>query len=141
MKSQLQVSYYKNRILSMKVSRLKGENNIAKPVLFLAILKGIEDGEILGNRVVLSDYLESKYKEIFLSFRATKITSIAYPYYYLNSEDFYYVKGNTTKKTPSIKFIKEEIEFAALDDELWDLLQDNEIRQIYAQAIISHFIK
>jgi hypothetical protein len=42
----LKISYYKNLLLSMNVARSHGQVNIAKPIMMLAIISGIEDGSI-----------------------------------------------------------------------------------------------
>ncbi len=139
--SRLQKEYYKNLILSMNVAHFHGEMNIAKPVLMLSIMQCIEDGTIIDNRIALSKALIETYNTTFHSFRSSSITSPIYPYYYLCHEDFYYIKGDTSRKTPSSKFLREQVEYAFLDDELWDLLQDSEVREEYRQAIIQHFIK
>ena len=43
--------------------------------------------------------------------------------------------------TPSPKFIKENIEYAFLDDGLWDLLQDKSVRNGFRELIISYYLK
>lgn len=139
--SRLSIEYYKNLFLSMNVARFHGKINIAKPVLMLAIIHCIEEGTIIGNRIVLTKSLINSYNSIFLSFQQENITSSIYPYYYLKHEDFYHLIGDTSRKTPSSKFLREHVEYAALDNELWDLLQDKEIREEYRQAIIQYFFK
>lgn len=139
--SNLKIAYYKNLLLSMKVATFKGTPVIAKPVLMLTILKMIEDGTLLGNKILFTNELCEIYCSIFRIYSSERITPAVYPYYYLNSEEFYYVKGNTNKKTPSANFVREQVEFAALDDELWDLLQDPAVRNDYREAIINKFLK
>lgn len=141
MASALQVSYYKDALVSIHVAKLRGVENIAKPVLMLAIFEGIADGSIIGNRIVYNDKLANDYKRIYLEFRKPPITLPVYPYYYLHSDTFYHVKGDTSRKTPSVKYLKENVEYAALDEELWDLLQDSAIREEYRQAIIRRFLQ
>lgn len=125
----------------MKVASYKGSPIIAKPVFMLTIFRMIEDGSLLGNNITYSDELCNTYSVLFKKYSNGKITPLIYPYYYLNSEEFYYVKGDTSKRTPSVSFIKERIEFAALDDELWDLLQDSSVRNDFREAIIKKFLK
>lgn len=139
--SNLKIAYYKNLLLSMKVASYKGAPIIAKPVLMLAIFQMIDDGTLLGNNITFSDELCDTYSTLFRKYSTGRITPVLYPYYYLNSEEFYYVKGDTSRRTPSVSFIHERIEFAALDDELWDLLQDPAVRNDYREAIIKKFLK
>lgn len=124
----------------MKVAKFKGEIVIAKPILLLAIFELIGKGVILGNRINFSKELAEEYKSQWTRFSNKPITLVQYPYYYLNSEEFYYIKGKTDRKTPSAKFIREQIEFAAFDDELWDLLQIPETREELKSTIIKFFL-
>lgn len=69
------------------------------------------------------------------------MTSPIYPYYYLKGEEFYYLIGSHYPKTPSAKFLRENVEYASLDDDLWQLLQDEGARNEIKEAIISYFIE
>ena len=137
----LKISYYKYLLLSMNVARYHGQINIAKPIMILSILQGIEDGSIKANRILYSESLINSYNTLFKKYSKTAITSSVYPYYYLGSEDFYFIKGRKAQTTPSAKFIRENVEYACLDDDLWDLLQESETRNELKDAIIDYFIK
>ena len=137
----LKISYYKHLLLSMNVARCHGQINIAKPIMFLSILQGIEDESIKANRILYSESLINTYNNLFKRYSKTAITSSVYPYYYLGSEDFYFIKGRKAQTTPSAKFLRENVEYACLDDDLWDLLQDPETRNELRDAIIDYFIK
>lgn len=141
MASKLKLTYYKSLLSSMHVARIHGEIIIAKPIMMLTIFKLIEDGLLIGNKIIFSKELADTYKEIYTQYRQGSITPPVYPYYYLNSEDFYYIKGETGRRTPSVKFLREKVEFAALDEELWDMLQDAEIRNELRESIVNRFLK
>lgn len=137
----LKISYYKNLLLSMNVARTHGQINLAKPVMMLAIIQGIENGSIKANRILYSESLISNYNALFKKYSNCTITSSVYPFYYMWSEDFYFIKGKKARTTPSAKFLRENVEYACLDDGLWELLQDAETRNELRDAIIQHFIK
>ncbi len=137
----LKISYYKYLLLSMNVARYHGQINIAKPIMILSILQGIEDGSIKANRILYSESLINTYNTLFKKYSESSITSSVYPYYYLGSEEFYFIKGRKAQTTPSAKFLRENVEYACLDDDLWDLLQDPETRNELRDAIIDYFIK
>ena len=141
MPSRLKIEYYKNMLRAMTVSRLNGKNNLAKPILMLSILKGIQDGSIIGNRITLTDSLINTYNALFKECGQQPLTSHVYPFYYLKGEVFYHLIGDCNRKTPSAKYLRENVEYAALDDELWQLLQNEEARNKIKEAIISFFIK
>ena len=125
----------------MNVAQSHGQVNIAKPIMMLAIIQGIEDGGIKANRIVYSEHLITTYANLFANFSDKAMTSSVYPYYYLASEDFYFIKGRKARTTPSAKFLRENVEYACLDDDLWELLQEPETRNELRDAIIQHFIK
>ena len=137
----LKISYYKNLLLSMNVARTHGQINLAKPVMMLAIIQGIENGSIKANRILYSESLISNYNALFKKYSNCTITSSVYPFYYMWSEDYYFIKGKKARTTPSAKFLRENVEYACLDDDLWELLQDADTRNELRDAIIEHFIK
>lgn len=141
MRQGLKISYYKNLLLSMNVARAHGQINIAKPIMMLAIIKCIENAGIRANRILYSESLITTYNELFRQYSNSAITSSVYPFYYLGSEDFYFIKGKKAHTTPSAKFLRENVEFASIDDDLWELMQDPETRNELRDAIIQHYIK
>jgi len=141
MNQGLKILYYKNQLLSMKVAKSYGRANIAKPIMFLAIICGIEDGNIKTNYIQYSESLIATYNKLFGQYSNSPVTSPVYPYYYLGSEDFYFIKGKKAQTTPSAKFLRENVEYACLDEDLWELLQDSETRNELRDAIIQHFIR
>lgn len=141
MYSRLKIEYYKNLLRAMTVSRLNGKNNLAKPILMLSILQGIQDGNIIANRITLTESLVNTYKTIFKEYSIQAITSHIYPYYYLKGDGFYHLIGDCSRKTPSAQYLREDVEYARLDDDLWQLLQDEDARNEIKEAIISYFIE
>ena len=125
----------------MNVARAHGQINIAKPIMMLAVIQCIEDGSIIANRILYSESLITTYNELFSQYSKGDITSSVYPFYYLGSEDFYFIKGKKAQTTPSAKFLRENVEYACLDDGFWELLQNPETRNELKKAIIQNFIK
>ena len=88
----------------------------------------------------VSDYLPSNESKII-------ITPFYKPFFHLNSESYYQIKWKANNKpegagkTPSAKFLRENVEYASLDDDLWQLLQDEGARNEIKEAIISYFIE
>lgn len=141
MASSLKLEYYKNLLCSMKVAKLRGKINIAKPIMLLTIITLIGEGKIIGNKISFTNDIINTYNEIFLSYRPGNVTRPIYPFYYLKSEEFYYINGNTSRCTPSAKYLRENVEYAVLDDQLWDMLQDANIREELKQTIIKYFLR
>lgn len=138
--SNLQKSYYQSLLLSINQKITNGKSNIAKPILILAIIDLIDEGYIIGNQIHYDEKLIRTYDAIFKMYSGT-VTKVQYPFYYMRNDDFYSIKGKADKKTPSGKYIRENIEYAYLDDGLWELFQDKETRDEFRLLIINHYLK
>lgn len=144
----LQTSYYRNVILSIHRGWKNGLYSNAKPLFLLTIIKGIEDGSLLGNRIPYSKELALSYKFLCQKYEPNiVVTPFFKPYYHSTKDGFYNIKWRTITEpphkwhTPSGKFLAENVDYAYLDDTLWEQLQDKEIREEYKEAIITHYLK
>ena len=119
---------------------IDGKKNPAKALILYVIISLIHDEIIKDNRIKI-EYIKEKYKEIQQCFNI--ITPYQYPYYFLESEDFYHLKWKVKRlktKSPSTKFIRDNIEYAYLDEELWELLQVEEIREQFKTIIEDYYL-
>ena len=57
-------SRYTHRILNLRQAKIKGEVIVAKPVLLLALIDGVDQDVFSDNKFVLNDWLEEKYLEL-----------------------------------------------------------------------------
>lgn len=132
--------FYLNSILSVKQSVYNGSPNMAKPLLILCIIECIDNRTLLDNRIIL-DSLCPVYERIQCRYKITRLGKIAYPFYYLVSESFYHLrwKEHYIKSTPSNKFLNENVNYAFLDDELWNILQNDAVRNEFKKAIEDKF--
>lgn len=137
----IKVCYYKSLLLSMRVAKYKGEINIAKPVLMLAIMELISANALCENKIVYDESLVRAYKKAYARYcEKPKITSPIYPYYYLKNEEFYHLVGDISIRIPSAKFIRENVEYAELDEDLWTMTHDSDIREYFRESIIKHYL-
>lgn len=145
----LKVAYYRGVLLETHRGNGRGIISNAKPYLLLSIIHLIENGELIGNRILFDNCkLSESYHSISFFYEPQKnATPIYKPFFHLNREPFYYIKWKQAAKipkqatTPSAKFLRENVEYACLDDDLWELLQNPETRNELKNAIIQHFIK
>ena len=138
--NQILISFYKDAICSLHCSVYKGKVNIAKPLLLLSILELIDD--CTQDNCIEIKRIKDKYEEIQKRYTAT--TPYQYPLYFLENEDFFHLKWKNKKiktHTPSAKLIRENIEYAYLDNALWDLLQDYETRELFRTLLINNYLK
>lgn len=93
---------------------------------------------------------DNNLKDIYNTFaryyNETNLAPIILPYFHLNSSDFYHLiwreenRPPYNGKTPSEKYLRENLLYAKLDDELWEILQDAESREYIRRNIITRFL-
>ena len=144
----IELSYYKNLLLSIHRGWTKGRFSNAKPLYFLAITEGISNGIILENRLFYDKSLEALYLDTCNLYEpGLKVAPFYKPYYHSNREEYYNIlwKGGSlpvhTWHTPSAKFLRDHVEYAYLDNRLWYILQDSEIREEFKQSVIKRYLK
>ena len=138
--NQILVSFYKDAFNSLHCSKCKGKVNVAKPLLLLSILELVSNGA-QSNRFEIQN-IKEKYEELQKKYAAT--TPYQYPLYFLENEDFFHLKWKKARintHTPSAKLIREIIEYALLDNALWDLLQERQMREDFRTLVINNFLK
>lgn len=148
---------YKDILLKTKRGNSHGVFSNAKPIFVITIIDAIHEGLIIGNRIDFNNkdienlYIDN-YRRCSSSddelYRAnTKVTPYNLPFFHLNAESYYHIKWKEgvvppkQAQSPSSKYLKENVEYTYLDNELWELLQSPEVRYDFRNALIERFIK
>ena len=138
-------AYYTERILSIRQAKIQGEVIVAKPVLMLALIEGIESGVFTNNRFVLNEWLEAHYLKLMLEYtrhsKFAKPSDISNPFWHLSTDGFWHLQLRTKEEittTPSKAWLKGNISYASFDDDLWVLLQNKEWRIRLRDFIVEH---
>lgn len=137
---------YRDLFLRLSRGNHHGVFSNAKPLFILAIIDSIPN-ILYNNRIeITNNYFIEIYKLQSKIYNQGKPTPIEKPLYHLKSEDFYQLvwKGNNIHKivnSPSAKYLRENLAYAKLDDELWLLLQVQENRDYLKQVIINRYLK
>ena len=100
----------------------------------------IKQGYAVMNKFYIADIKES-YERLQKRYSAT--TPYQYPLYFLENESFYHLKWKNSKiktHTPSAKLIRENVEYAYFDNALWDLVQDQEMRNHFSKIIENYYL-
>lgn len=143
-------TYYCDRIDHMRrgSTKTRGVKIIAKPMLILAIIKGIDDGRFTSNRFAYDDVdgiYTALFRKHFMEARQDNLTPLCHPFYYLQSDDFWHFSwhpGASVKTdSPSVAWLRRNCEHAYIDTELWLLLQMREYRQRLAEYILDTQVK
>ena len=139
--------HYKERIMNIRQAKIRGERILAKPVLLLTVIDGVEQGHISSNHIELDEWIEKRYNMLMRQYvrgsQFDKITSISNPFWHLQSDGFWHLYADGIKQTvggptPSIAWHKEHRSVVMLDEELWILLKDHEMRPLLRDYIIEH---
>lgn len=138
------LDYYIDLVRQIKRGNYRGRVYNAKPIFLLFVLDQIEKKVIKSNHILFSTLISTDSYERFTKQYSSKPTPIQYPFYYLQTEPFWhfiwkYGEEIKTDIPPSTKFIRDNIDYAYLDNALWDLLQDAENRKRIKDSIIDYF--
>lgn len=127
----LKLDLYIDDILRVKCAYSHGNRIMAKPILLFTVIAYVNSGVITENKILFNNLLADFYKTIWNMFCKIDATPMWKPYYHLSSDGFWHLKwkeNSTHKPANSAKFIRDNIEYAYFDDELWELLQEEETR-------------
>lgn len=138
-------AHYAKLIMNIKQAKIHGEVIVAKPVLLLAIIDGIGDEEFLVNEIMLTEWLESRYLMLMNKYMQNsqfeKPADISNPFWHLQSDGFWhlqFVDELQKGTTPSKRWLKENVSYAYLNNDLWLLLQNKVWRMKLRDYIIEH---
>ena len=138
-------AYYTKRIMSIRQAKIHGEVIVAKPVLLLAFIDGIENREFTANRFTLNEWMENRYltlmKQYTKNSQFPNPADISNPFWHLQGDGFWHLQFCEEPQegvTPSKRWLKEKVSFAYFDDDLWILLQSKVWRQKLRDYIVEH---
>ena len=138
-------AHYTKRIMSIRQAKIHGEVIVAKPVLLLSFIDGIDIGEFTANRFTLNEWLENRYltlmKQYTRNSQFPNPTDISNPFWHLQGDGFWHLIHKTAVaegSTPSKRWLKENVMYGHFDDDLWVLLQNKVWRQKLCDYIVEH---
>ncbi|RCJ20231.1 HNH endonuclease [Nostoc sp. ATCC 43529] len=121
-----------------------------KPILLLSIIEMVSQGQIKGNQIPLSAELIATFLKLWSRLEPLRNPDIGLPFYHLVSDGFWHyqpkpgfeslIAAKVKIRTPNI--IRQTVEYAYLDDELWEIMQNPQERSILTNVLIDFwFIK
>ncbi|MBD2132595.1 HNH endonuclease [Sphaerospermopsis sp. FACHB-1094] len=138
------INFYTNKFLNLKVSRSHG---VApnKPILLLSVIEMIGLGILRTNEIPLSGELIATFLNFWSHLEPIRKPNIGLPFYHLISDKFWHYRmkpGFESLLTAKVQIrspytIRETVEYAYLDWELWELLQNAENRSILTSVLIN----
>ena len=138
-------AHYTKRIMSIRQAKIRGEVIVAKPVLLLAIIDGIDTDVFMGNFFPLNNWLEERYemlmKQYMRNSQFDKPADISNPFWHLQTDGFWHLQLAEKSQegiTPSRHWLKEKVTSVHFDNDLWVLLQNEVWRQKLRDYIVEH---
>ena len=116
-------AHYTKRIMNIRQAKIHGERIVAKPVLLVAIIDGIEANVFQSNLFFINDWLEGRYLMLMSKYAKPSqfddLTGIEKPFWHLESDGFWHLNYQGERlnksKTPSKAWLKENVEFTYFD--------------------------
>ena len=138
-------AHYTDRIMTIRQAKIRGEVIVAKPVLMLALIDGIDAGVFTNNHFVLNEWLEEHYLTLMYEYtrnsQFNKPADISNPFWHLATDGFWHRRLKKEAEqgvTPTKAWLKENVTYAYFDDDLWVLLQSKEWRMRMRDYIVEH---
>jgi len=119
-----------------------------KPILLLAILSGIEKGEIANNRISITPELVISFKEIWqILVNSAHISTFALPFFHMRSEPFWKLVSlpgaeiaiNNSHSFKSFAALRSSVAYAEINSELFQLMMKPIEREIFRESILSQY--
>lgn len=141
--------FYFSKFSKLNTAKVNGLPAPHKPVLLLAIIRGFEKGEIESNRIYILPELIASFKDLWhqLVTQPFFTPNFSLPFYHLQSDGFWHIQTiigrelllTTSRSIKSFAHLKEVVDFAYLDEELYQLLTQSKSRNLLQQALLARY--
>jgi len=138
------LSYYVKKFSKLNVSR---SNGVApnKPILLLAIIELISQGQIRQNQIILSAELIATFLNLWSHLEPSRKADIGLPFFHLKSGKFWHHQPKpgfekaiaSGVKICSVALLRETVLYAYFDEELFTLLIDLNSRAVLTNTLIN----
>ncbi|MDZ8134554.1 MAG: hypothetical protein RM049_04535 [Nostoc sp. DedQUE04] len=138
------IAYYCQRFAELNVSSSRKRGNAQyKPILLLSVIDLIARGIIITNEVSVSDELIQTFERYWNVIGSPSYKGgLHYPFFHLQNEGFWYLKFKPEfngLQPKTLNKLKEAVEYAYLDNELFNFLQDEFCRKELIDALVAAF--
>lgn len=138
--------YYCDCLSKIKVykNHKKGGEALNQPILLLSVIDLIAEGSIKDNIIIISDDIIDTFKKYWsvLGSEPFEGSDFALPFFHLKNATgkFWRLKFNDNYeggRPQTIPTLRRDVNYAILDEELFDFLQDANARQELIDALVS----
>ncbi len=140
------LSYYQSCFCSLNVNKQKGRLAPHKALLLLSVIDLVERGIIRDNRIELTETLERTFKANVKKFVGNSTLfrpNLGTPFYHMKGEPFWKLVpqgGDITPCSTSLKTLRTTYRYAVIDRELFNLLQNEDVRANLRVILISTYL-
>ncbi|HHJ20433.1 MAG TPA: DUF3883 domain-containing protein [Gammaproteobacteria bacterium] len=142
----MSLNRYEKQFTELNVNRTQGHRSPHKACLLLAVIDLVADGSIKDNHIYFDDKLKKKFTSYFNRFRNEQDRDKPHlPFFHLRSESFWHHRVRpdqmasygslSTASGPGV--IEKHINYAYLDEELFELLKNQFVRKYLAATLES----
>lgn len=144
--SDKNLTYYKNKFTKLRVDRAHGAVAPHKPILLLSVIELIEQGLLKHNQIPLSAELIAAFLKLWQSLGSTAHNAdIGMPFFHLTSDGFWHFQPNpgfepllsSGAKVRAVGVLRQAVEYAYLDEELFELLQQPTSRNLLITTLLN----
>ena len=147
------IAYYCNKF-SPKSKTNKAGLNVSpgapnKPILLLSVIETIATGSVIRNQIPLNAELIATFLKLWSYLEPARKPDIGMPFFHLTSDGFWHfqpksgfesaIAAKVKLRTPNT--IRQCVEYAYFDPELWKLLQNPLSRSVLTQVLIESWFK
>lgn len=139
------VRKFSPRSKSNKIGLNVSPGALNKPILLLSVIEMVSQEQIKRNQIPLSAELIATFLNLWSHLEPLRKPDIGLPFYHLVSDSFWHyqpkpgfeslIAAKVKIRTPNI--IRQTLEYAYLDDELWEILQNPQERSILTNVLIN----
>lgn len=137
---------YEKRFSMLRVNNAGAHKSPHKIAMLLAVMDLVESGEVANNRFYFDDILRGQFTKRFKELASTSDRNNPHlPYFHLRGEGFWHLKVRPgqnqafeqlkTASSPGV--ITAHIDYAYLDDELFELLGSQIARELLGSALLT----
>jgi putative restriction endonuclease len=119
-----------------------------KPILLLAILKSVESKVITSNRIYITPELIMNFRELWSKLVTTQHQlNFALPFFHMRTEPFWrlvnkpgnFIPLTSSHSIKSLGSLNENIQYAEIDQELWDLMLNAQTNLTLTKLLLSTY--
>ena len=140
---------YVQKFSKLKVDRSKGQPAPHKAILLISVIQGISEGEIIQNKIFITPELVARFKDNWntLNHDIRFKPNFSLPFFHLKSEGFWHLQMiygrelllTSSHSIKSFSSLKSAIDYAYLDEPLFEILTNQESRQILLRILMNTY--